>query len=266
MRPLRLTILLIGLLAGAARAEELRVCADPNNLPFSDAKGDGFENSLAQLVAAEMGKTVTYVWWAQRRGFIRNTLKAGLCDVVMGVPSGYGLAATTRPYYRSTYVFVSRQDRHIDVASLKDPRLRLLRIGVHLFGDDGMNAPPVHALAEQGIVANVVGYTIYGNYRDTSPPARLIEAVESGEVELAAAWGPLAGYAALRAPVALRITPMTDTGDFAPLRFAFDISMAVRKGDDALRRELDDIIERKRDAIAALLASYGAPLAPPDAH
>lgn len=267
MRPSAFFVaILLGLWMTRAQAEPLRVCADPNNLPFSDGKGNGFENRLAELVAAEMGKSVSYTWWAQRRGFIRNTLSAGQCDVVMGVPAQYELVAATLPYYRSSYVFVSRQDRHIDVASLKDPRLHQLRIGVHLLGDDGMNAPPAHALGEQGIVGNVIGYPIYGDYREATPPARLIEAVESGDVELAAAWGPLAGYVALHAPVALRIVPITDTQDFAPLQFSFDISMGVRKGDDALRRQLDDIILRRRADIDALLADYGVPRAPVNAR
>ncbi|WP_442755682.1 substrate-binding domain-containing protein [Methylocystis sp. JAN1] len=247
---------------GFAQSNLLRVCADPNNLPFSDASGNGFENRLAQLVADEMGKTVSYTWWAQRRGFIRHTLKAGQCDVAMGVPAHYELTETTQPYYRSTYVFVSRADRNIDISSLKDPRLRTLRIGVHLFGDDGMNAPPAHALGDQGIVGNVIGYTIYGNYRDSAPPARLIEAVEKGDVDLAAAWGPLAGYTALHSSVPLRIVAMEDTESFAPLQFAFDISMGVRKGDHELRARLDDIINRKRAEIDALLTSYGVVAAP----
>ncbi|RTL88482.1 MAG: quinoprotein dehydrogenase-associated putative ABC transporter substrate-binding protein [Hyphomicrobiales bacterium] len=244
----------------------LRVCADPNNLPFSDADGKGLENRLAELVAREIGAKVSYTWWAQRRGFIRNTLKAGLCDVVMGVPAHFDPVETTRPYYRSSYVFVSREDRNIDVASLKDPRLHSLKIGVHLFGDDGMNSPPVHALGEQGIVGNVIGYMLYGDYRDATPPARLIEAVEKGDVELAAAWGPLAGYAALTSPVPLRIVPIADGKDFAPLQFSFDISMGVRKGDAGLKKRLDEIIAQKSPEIAALLTSYGIPLAPAGAR
>jgi mxaJ protein len=242
-----------------AQSNLLRVCADPNNLPFSDASEDGFENRLAELVAKEMGKIVSYTWWAQRRGFIRHTLKAGQCDLVMGLPSDFELAETTRPYYRSTYVFVSRADSAIDVDSLKDPRLRKLKIGVHLFGDDGMNAPPAHALGEQGIVGNVIGYTIYGDYRDSAPPARLIEAVEKGDVALAAVWGPLAGYAALHSTIPLRIVPMKGTESFAPLKFTFDIAMGVRKGDHALRERLDEIIARRRPEIDALLARYGVP-------
>lgn len=135
---------LVGLATTAAAASdrELRVCADPNNLPFSNSAEAGFENRLAAMVAEHFGLQVSYTWWAQRRGFIRNTLKAGKCDVVMGVPSGYDLVETTKPYYRSSYVFVTRQDQHLDLSSLLDPRLHHLAIGVHLIGDDGNNPPP----------------------------------------------------------------------------------------------------------------------------
>ncbi|MGY4597370.1 hypothetical protein ACVWXL_005116 [Bradyrhizobium sp. GM22.5] len=168
---------LVGLATTAAAASdrELRVCADPNNLPFSNSAEAGFENRLAAMVAEHFGLQVSYTWWAQRRGFIRNTLKAGKCDVVMGVPSGYDLVETTKPYYRSSYVFVTRQDQHLELSSLLDPRLHHLAIGVHLIGDDGNNPPPAQALGEQGIVDNVRGYSIYGDYREANPPARLIE-------------------------------------------------------------------------------------------
>lgn len=252
--------------APAARAEEwtgrdkLRVCADPNNLPFSDAAGNGFENGLARLAAAALGRDVAYTWRAQRRGFIRGTLKAGRCDVVMGVPAGMEMVETTRPYYRSAYVFVSRAERGLDLSSLADDRLRHLSVGVHLIGDDGSNTPPADALGRRGIVDNVLGYMIYGDYREASPPSRLVEAVEKGEVDVAAVWGPLAGYAARTSPVPLRLTPIADADGFAPLRFRFDIAMGVRKGDTALRRQLDAVIERKRPEIRALLESYGVPL------
>lgn len=244
----------------ATEKDEFKVCADPNNLPFSNADGAGFENKLAELVAGELGKHVTYSWWAQRRGFVRNTLNAELCDAVMGVPVHYDLVETTRPYYRSTYVFVSRADRNLDVASIKDRRLKDLKIGVHLIGSDGTNTPPGQALGQRDIVQNVVGYMIYGDYREPNPPARLMEAVEKGDIDIAAAWGPLAGYAAKISAVPLTIVPITDTEDFAPLRFQFDIAMGVRKGDHALKAQLDDIIARKQPEIRALLESYGVPL------
>jgi mxaJ protein len=245
----------------AAEPDTLRVCADPNNLPFSNRAGEGFENKLAEMIARKLGKQVTYTWWAQRRGFIRHTLKAGDCDVVMGVPAHYDLVEATRPYYRSSYVFVSQTERHLQqLDAIDDPRLRTLTVGVHLIGDDGNNTPPAHALGQQGIVDNVRGYMIYGDYREPDPPARLIEAVEHGEIEIAAAWGPLAGYAARQSSVPLTITPITGGERFAPQRFQFDIAMGVRKGDHGLRDQLNDFIDQSGVEIRTLLMGYGVPL------
>jgi quinoprotein dehydrogenase-associated probable ABC transporter substrate-binding protein len=244
----------------AAPKGELRICADPNNLPFSNGAEAGFENRLATMLAEHLGKQVSYTWWAQRRGFIRNTLKAGKCDLVMGVPSGYELVETTQPYYRSAYVFVTRQAQHLDLASLLDPRLHDLTIGVHLIGDDGNNPPPAEALGEQDIVENVRGYPIYGDYRQADPPARLIEAVEHGDIDVAAAWGPLGGYFAKHSAVPLTVTPIRDGDRFAPQQFQFSISMGVRKGDHALRVELNAFIDAHRSEITSLLRDYGVPL------
>lgn len=265
MRPRNSAVALAFLLAltaapAVASDSELRVCADPNNLPFSNSAGTGFENRLAAMVAEHLGQKVAYTWWAQRRGFIRNTLKAGRCDVVMGVPAGYDLVETTRPYYRSTYVFVTRQDRQLDLSSLLDPRLHDLAIGVHLIGDDGSNPPPAQALGQQGIVDNVHGYSIYGDYREANPPARLIEAVESGKIDVAAAWGPLGGYFAKSSPVPLTVAPIQDYEGFAPQQFQFAIAMGVRKGDHALRDRLNAFIDAHRSEITSLLRSFGVPL------
>ena len=243
----------------AARAE-LRVCADPNNLPFSNDKGEGFENRLAELIGSDLGETVTYVWWAQRRGFIRKTLNAGQCDVIMGMPVGLDMIATTQPYYRSSYVFVTRADRDLKLRSITDPQLRQLRIGVHLIGNDGFNTPPAHALGEQGIVDNVSGYLIYGDYRSPNPPSALIEAVARGKIDVAAAWGPLAGYFAKQSGVPLRMEPIAETNAFPPFAFQYAIALAVRKDDAALKARLDDVIARERPQIHKLLAEYGVPL------
>ncbi|QOG23000.1 substrate-binding domain-containing protein [Bradyrhizobium sp. SEMIA] len=253
---------LIGLASPAIAAPdgELRVCADPNNLPFSNSAEAGFENKLATMIAQSFRKQVVYTWWVQRRGFVRNTLRAEKCDVVMGVPAGYDLVETTKPYYRSTYVFVTRQDQNLDLSSLLDPRLHHLVIGVHLVGDDGNNPPPAEALGEQGIVDNVRGYSIYGDYRQADPPARLIEAVEHGEIDVAAAWGPLGGYFAQHSPVPLTVTPVQDGERFAPQQFQFAIAMGVRKGDHALRDRLNSFIDEHRSDIISLLRSYGVPL------
>jgi quinoprotein dehydrogenase-associated probable ABC transporter substrate-binding protein len=240
----------------------LGICADPNNLPFSNDKGEGFENKLAELVAHDLGRPLRYTWLPQRRGFVRNTLRAGKCDVIMGVPSSFELARPTEPYYRSTYVFVSRRDRHLHLTSLDDARLTHLRIGVHVIGDDYANVPPADALARRHIVRNVVGYSIYGDYSKPNPPADLIDAVRRGDVDVAIAWGPLAGYFARASAVPLDVVPVSPQIDLPFLPLVFDISMAVRRGDDSLRARLDAVIERRHHDIERLLQEYGVPLLP----
>ena len=242
-----------------AQARELRVCSDPNNLPFSNSRQEGFENKLADIIARDMNAKVQYTWWAQRRGFIRNTLNAGKCDVVMGVPSSFELALTTNAYYRSTYVFVTREDRKINVRSFDDPRLKNLRIGVHLVGDDGANTPPVHALSSRGVVGNVRGYMLAGDYSRPNPPARLIEAVVNGDVDIAIVWGPLAGYFAKATAGTLRIVPVSPAIDLPFLPQVYDISLGVRRSDKKLKAELDAMLERERGTIAVLLSEYGVP-------
>jgi mxaJ protein len=237
------------------------VCADPNNLPFSNSRGEGFENQLAALVARDLHATVSYTWWAQRRGFIRNTLKAGECDVVMGLPSGFEMAATTRPYYRSTYVFVTRAGRAPGLDSFDDGRLRSMRIGVQIIGDDYANAPPAHALTSRRMVSNVVGYSVYGDYSEPNPPSRIVEAVAAGRVDVAVVWGPLAGFFAARSPVRLELTPVVQPADLRFLPFAFDIAMGVRKKDKALRSELDTWIGAHGQEIDRLLAEFHIPRA-----
>jgi quinoprotein dehydrogenase-associated probable ABC transporter substrate-binding protein len=256
---LALVLCLLGCGSPPKASRELRVCSDPNNLPFSNQREEGFENRLADLIAAELGSSVRYTWWPQRRGFIRNTLAAGKCDLVMGTTFGAERVRTTKPYYRSTYVFVFRKDRHLAVKSLDDPVLRTLRIGVQLVGDDYANTPPVHALSRRGIVGNLVGFSVFGDYSQENPPARIIDAVTSGDVDLALAWGPLAGYFAKHSPVPLEIVPVSPAVDPPGLRFAFDISMAVRSDDVALHEQLEGILGRKQLEVDRILSDYGVP-------
>jgi mxaJ protein len=237
----------------------LRVCADPNNLPYSNERGEGFENRLASLVARELGAKLEYTWWAQRRGFIRNTLRAGACDLVPGVPSSFELVLATRPYYRSTYVFAHRRDARFRVRSFDDPVLRTLRVGVQFIGDDGANPPPAHALAARGIVHNVVGFSVYGDYNEPNPPARILDALAAGTIDVAVVWGPLAGYFARRSRVPLTLTPVSPQIDVPFLPFVFDMSMGVRRDDPGLRNAVDDVLERRRSAVDAILAEYGVP-------
>jgi mxaJ protein len=243
------------------RVQELRVCADPNNLPFSNRAEQGFENALADLVARDLGKRVRYTWWPQRRGFVRNTLAAGTCDVIIGVPAKFELAKTTKPYYRSTYVFVTRARDALDLHTLDDPRLRRLRIGLHAIGDDGSNVPPAHALAAKGIVQNVRGYSIYGDYSQEAPPSDLLEALVADEIDVAIAWGPLGGYFAQRAAIELTAAPIEPLSD-SPFPMQFDVSMAVRHEDRALHAQLEEVLSRRRADIHAVLERYGVPLLP----
>ena len=245
-------------MASGTDARELRVCADPNNLPFSNAAGEGFENKIADIVAKELGATVSYTWWAQRRGFVRSTLKAGQCDLVLGIPTNLEMLRTTAPYYRSSYVFLTRSDAP-EITSFNDPGLRTLRIGVQLIGDDGANSPPVQALGRRGIVGHLVGYPVYGDYSAPNPPARIIEAVANGEIDMAVVWGPLAGYFGSREKVPLRITPVFPQVDAPLLPMIYDISMGVRREDDALRSEVDAALAKHRAEIDSILAEYGVP-------
>jgi mxaJ protein len=237
------------------------VCADPNNLPFSNSAKEGFENRIAELIGAEMHRPVEYTWWAQRRGFVRNTLNAQECDLVAGIASGMEMLATTRPYYKSTYVFLSRRDRHLGVTSFNDPRLHSLTIGVQLVGDDGVNTPPVHALENRGIKGNLKGYMVYGDYRQPNPAARIVDGVANGDVDVAVVWGPLAGYFAKRSKVPLDIVPVSPKLDLPYLPFVFDIAMGVRRGDSTFKASVEDILARRKPTIDSILAAYGVPRA-----
>jgi len=240
--------------------KEFRVCADPYNLPFSNRQLEGFENKIAALIAKELGAPLSYVWWGQRRGFIRNTMNASLkearCDVVIGVPAGYDLVQPTKPYYRSTYVFVYPKGKGFHIQSLDDPILKKMKIGVHLFGDDYTNPPPVHELSKRGVVDNVIGFDTF--YSPTNPPSKIIDAVASGKIDVAIVWGPAAGYFATREKIPMEVVPVPSGKTDLP--FAFDISLGVRKGDDALRAQLEQILDRKQPEIEKILKDNGVPL------
>ena len=262
---MRSTCLVFSLALAACTAADagppvLRVCSDPNNLPFSNDKGEGFENQIAKLVAHDLGEKLEYTWYPQRRGFIRTTLKSRSCDLVMGVPAGYDMVAATKPYYRSTYVFVTRKDRGLDITSLDDPRLKDLKIGVQITGNDYENPPGVEALAKRGLYDRVVGFPIYGDYSKANPATNIIDGVVHGEVDVAIVWGPLAGYAAKQLP--LELHAVTPADDPPANRFTFGIAMGVRKQDRELRAKVEQILAKEAPAIAAILDDYGVPRLP----
>jgi mxaJ protein len=256
-------LLLATLTANAAETPRvLRIAADPNNLPFSNDKLEGFENKIAEIIARDLGAKIQYSWRAQRRGFFRETLKENTADLVLGVPSQFERALTTRPYYRSCYAFVSRKERHLNIRSFDEPALRSLKIGVQLVGDDGANTPPAHALAMRGIITNVVGFSLYGDYSQPNPPARIVDAVARGDIDIAVVWGPLAGYFAKRQSVPLDLQVVENQLDHPALPLAFDISLGVGRKNKELRDELDRILEQHRPEIAKLLDDYGVPRVP----
>jgi mxaJ protein len=245
-----------------ALAEEagatLRVCADPDNLPYSNAAEAGFENRIARAVAVALGRELRYVWQPLGRGLVRKTLGSGACDALVGVPVGLERVLTTRPYYRSGYVFLNRADAAHKLASFDDPELARMTIGVQLVGDDLAATPPGHALARYGAVEHVVGYPVWGD----GPAAQRASAdLAAGRIDAAVLWGPQAGYFARQSAVPLELSAAHAPADL-PLPFEFAIAMAVRKDDETLRRALDEALARRRGEIEAILDDYGVPRLP----
>lgn len=253
-----IALLVMGLLK-PAWAATIRVCADPGNLPYSDHQRQGFENQIADLLARDMHLDLQYFWFPQRENFFRKTIQQGLCDVVMGVPVGMKSLETTDSYYRSSYVFVTRRDRNLNISSFDDPRLRSLRIGVHVLSEQGDSLPPVYALTSRGITRNLVGFSIFGNLTEKDPQADLLNAVVDGKIDVAIAWGPLAGYFAQHSAVPLTLTPLQEDPTDRKLPFHFDIAIGVRKGDSVLRDSLNTELQHRHQEIAQILESYGVP-------
>jgi len=236
----------------------LRVCADPDNLPFSNRLGQGFENRIAALVAADLHAELQYTWHPQRQGFLRQTLQARRCDLVIGVPAGLERVRASRPYYRSSYVFIYAQGRALRPRTLDDPALRTARIGLHAFGDDGANSPAALALADRGISRNIIGFSLLDTAQ--SPPGRIVDAVAAGEIDVAIAWGPSTAPFARGQAQPLAVVPLREAAARPGLPFAYDIAMAVRPDDEALAARIDDLLERRGDDIRHLLATAGVPL------
>ena len=244
----------------SANARTLVVCADPNNLPFSNRAQQGFENRIAEIVARNLDARLEYVWWAQRRGYARNTLNADKCDVWTGVAEGVDALATTAPYYRSTYVFVTQASRPLAGLTLDDERLRGLSIGVQMIGDDATNTPPAHALARRGLTQNVKGFMIYGDYQQPHPPSAIVDAVAAGKIDVALVWGPFAGYFAKRSHTRLRLEPVTPALDAGQWPMTFAIGMGVRKNDPQLKSEIETVLAKESFAIDHTLHQFGVPL------
>ncbi len=246
----------------------LRVCADPDDLPFSDSALRGFENKIAAVIARDLGDSVSYVWWPNRRGFIAHTLRAGRCDLVIEAPKGLDIVLTTKPYFRSTYYFVTRHDHPTKPTSLDDPILRKLRIGVSMMGEDYALSPPGQALSQRGLGTHLFGFQSY--YDPDHHPGDIVDAVSTGTVDAAVVWGPLAGYYAKRSSVPLDLIALPDSDTVTGFPMAYDVALGVRITDRALRDTLNKVIDRQQPAIDSVLHDFGIPTlslpATPAAH
>ncbi len=231
----------------------LRVCSDPANLPFSNDKGEGFENKIADMVAAELKVPVEYTLFPQAIGFIRQTLFARRCDVVIGYPQGDELVLNTNPYYRSSYALVYRGNAGLDgVDALADPRLRDKRIGVVA------GTPPASIMAQLGLIQHAKPYPLVVDRRYESPAEAMIADVQSGEIGAGVLWGPIAGYFAPKANDKLVVAPLLkETGN---LRMAYRITFGVRPLEDDWKRQLNAVIAKRQGDIDAVLLEYGVPL------
>jgi len=229
-----------------------RVCADPNNLPFSNQAREGFENRIAELLARDLGVPVTYTYYPDTIGFIRNTLNAGLCDVVMGVGSANELVQNTNPYYTSAYALLYRADSELDIDTLGDPDLAELTIGVVA------QTPPVTVLAQRGLLRNIRSYHLMADTRHHAPAKDLVMDVASGKLDVGLVWGPIAGYWASRQEVPMAVVPLVGEPGRVPM--AFRISMGVRHREHVWKRQLNELIASRQDEINAILQEYGVPL------
>jgi mxaJ protein len=253
-----LSFLVIGSWCVAPSQTVLRVCADPNDLPYSNREQQGFENKLAELIANELGEQLAYTWYPQGEKFFRKTLNSGACDLVMGVPSGIGSAGTTQPYYRSSYVFLARRDRSLHIHSFDDPRLRHLRIGVLLPGSDESTSPAAIALAARGLVPNIHAFDVF-DPSPSNPDSDIYRALAANQIDVAVVWGPSAGFLAKHSSIALELLPV-DSDSLNPyLPFAFSISLGVRHDDEMLKQKLNAVLTHQAGNIHRLLLSYGVP-------
>jgi mxaJ protein len=242
------------------KAGVMRVCADPDNMPLSNQKGEGFEQKIAELIAREWKSKIEYAWWPVRRGFFSRALNGRYCDIAMEAPSGLDMASVTKPYFRSGYVFVTRKDRGLDIKSLADPRLKSLKIGVNILNSDAENTPPAMALSKYGVVGNLVGYPTF--YTDTVRPEDIVVAVAKKDIDVGIVWGPLAGYFVKKSSVPLTMQPLAEKDSLTDFPFRFNIAMGVRRRDKELRDSLESVLQRKAPEIQAILKEYGVPTFP----
>ena len=235
-------------------AKVLRVCADPNNLPFSNEKGEGFENKIAEYLAKKINKELAYAFYPGATGFVRNTLNAHLCDVILGIPQGNDLVQPTNPYYRTTYAIVTRAGSDLEgLSTLDDPRLKSKQHRIGLVA----NTPPGNILAKEGLMSAVKPYPLMVDTRFDSSSATMIRDLEAGDIDVALLWGPIAGYYVKNAKTKLNLIPIQET---AGTRMAFRVAFGVRHSDQIWKRDLNQFISQNKSELEKILIDYGVPL------
>lgn len=231
----------------------LRVCSDPGNMPFSNKAGEGYENKIAELIAKDLNVPVGYTWFPQATGFVRQTLRAGRCDVIMGFVQGDELVQNTNHYLRSAYVIISKKDSGLDgLVNLDDERLKSKKIGVTA------GSPPSTIMAMNGLIGNSRPYALVIDRRYESPSEQMIKDLEKGEIDAAVLWGPIGGYYAKRASVPMTVQPLVK--ETKGPRQAYRITFGVRPNDQEWKRELNKLIAKNQKQINAILMEYGVPL------
>jgi quinoprotein dehydrogenase-associated probable ABC transporter substrate-binding protein len=229
-----------------------RVCADPSNLPFSNEKGEGFENKIAELLASDLGVPVRYTWYPDSTGFIRSTLNARRCDIIMGTVAGNELVQNTNPYYRSTYALIYKADGGLAVKTLSDPALKTLKIGAIA------GTPPTTILANEGLLGNLRSYQLVVDTRFDHPGEELIHDVATGAIDIGIVWGPIAGFYAKHESTPLAVVPLESTN--TPMQMDYRITMGVRHNEPEWKRKINNLIRKHQADINKILFDFGVPM------
>lgn len=239
--------------ADLVNRQQLRVCADPADLPFSNQKREGFENKIAEVIAKELGVPVVYTWFPKATGFVRMTLFAKRCDLIIGWGQGDDMVLNTNAIYRSVSALVYKPGSDLEgVETLADPRLKGKKIGLV------QNDPGGTLAAQYGLAANMKGYPQMVDRRFFNPAEEMMNDIRSGEIDAGIYWGPIAGYWATRGGEKLKVVPLVK--DALAHRISFRVTMGVREGDDAWKRQLNEIIGRHQGDFDQILLDYGVPL------
>jgi mxaJ protein len=250
-----LLLLAIVLSGPALAAAPLRICADPDDPPFSTRAAQGFDNRIAILIAHDLHREPVFVWTRTRRGFMREQFNKGICDMLMGVPTGMKAVAASRPYYRSTYVFATPMHGDLQIASFDDPNLRGRRIGLQILEEN--LSPPSIPLVRNGYAAQLIGFPSFG-----AQGGEIMRAVSTGRVGTAVVWGPVAGYFAATMHLPLLLTTVRPAVDSSGVPFTFDIAVGVHKNDPALRDAVNASLVRVQPQIDGILSRYHVPTLP----